>query len=77
MTPFMINKFTGYRMATASNRKMNNALRLSMKTLNNNFHDNPFELASRSLFIYLKNKLPIYFFQGQLLIQNNKISLKK
>ncbi len=59
MTPFMINKFTGYRMATASNRKMNNALRLSMKTLNNNFHDNPFELASRSLFIYLKNKFSL------------------
>ena len=59
MIPSMINKFTGYRLATANNRKMNNALRLSMKTLNNNFHDNPFELASRSLFIYLKNKFSL------------------
>ena len=59
MTPSMINKFTGYRLSTANDRKMNNALKLSMKTLNNNFHDNPFELASRSLFIYLKNKFTL------------------
>tara|TARA_Y100000768_G_scaffold113030_1_gene83305 strand:- start:4738 stop:6459 length:1722 start_codon:yes stop_codon:yes gene_type:complete len=59
MAPFMINKFTGYRLATANDRKINNALKLSMKTLNNNFHDNPFELASKSLYSYLKNKFSL------------------
>ena len=60
VTPFILNRFTGYRLATANVRKMNNALKLSMKTLNNNFHDDPFELASKSLFIYLKNKFSLH-----------------
>ena len=59
ITPFMINKITGYRLATANDRKINNALKLGMKTLNNNVHNNPFESASKSLYVYLKNKFSL------------------
>ena len=59
ITPFLINKITGYHLATANDRKINNALKLGMKTLNNNFHNNPFESASRSLYVYLKNKFSL------------------
>ncbi|GIR88940.1 MAG: hypothetical protein CM15mP87_04320 [Candidatus Neomarinimicrobiota bacterium] len=59
ITPLMINKITGYRLATANDRKINNALKLGMKTLNNNFHNNPFESASKSLYVYLKNKFSL------------------
>ena len=59
IAPFMINKITGYRLATANDRKINNALKLGMKTLNNNVHNNPFESASKSLYKYLKNKFSL------------------
>jgi hypothetical protein len=36
VTPFILNKFTGYSSDNANVRKINNALKLSMKTLNNN-----------------------------------------
>ena len=59
ITPFLINKITGYRLATANDRKINNALKLGMKTLNSNVHNNPFESASKSLYKYLKNKFSL------------------
>ncbi len=59
ITPFMINKITGYRLATANDRKINNSLKLGMKTLNNNVNNNPFESASKSLYVYLKNKFSL------------------
>ena len=59
ITPLMINKITGYRLATANDRKINNALKLATKILNNNVHNNPFESASKSLYVYLKNKFSL------------------
>ena len=59
ITPFLINKITGYRLATANDRKINNALKLGMKTLNSNVHNNLFESASKSLYVYLKNKFSL------------------
>ena len=49
--------FTGYRMSTVNNRKSNNALRSSLKKLNNDSYVDPFELASKTLYQYLKDKL--------------------
>tara|TARA_B100000609_G_C16851970_1_gene250785 strand:- start:120 stop:482 length:363 start_codon:yes stop_codon:yes gene_type:complete len=55
----MINKITGYRLSTANDRKINNALKLSMKILNNNSLNDPFQSASKSLYKYLKNKFSL------------------
>ena len=59
ITPFMINKITGYRLSTANDRKINKALKLSMKILNNNSLNDPFQSASKSLYNYLKNKFSL------------------
>ena len=55
--PVLLTMFTGYRMSTVNNRKSNNALRSSLKKLNNDSYVDPFELASKTLYQYLKDKL--------------------
>ena len=57
VAPVLLNMFTGYRMSTVNDRKSNNALRLSLKKLNNDSNGDPFELASKTLYQYLKDKL--------------------
>ena len=57
VAPVLLTTFTGYRMSTVNDRKSNNALRLSLKKLNNDSYVDPFELASKTLYQYLKDKL--------------------
>ena len=55
ISPLLLSKFMGYRIATESNRQVRGALRKSIKTLRSINHD-PFETASRAFYEYLKDK---------------------
>jgi hypothetical protein len=57
--PFLLSTFAGYRLSTADDRKSNNALRLSLKKLNNDSSNEPFELANKAFCQYLKDKLSL------------------
>ena len=57
--PILISKITGYRLSTEADRKIHNALRINLKKLKKNTHDDPFEKASRIFYIYLKDRLAL------------------
>lgn len=59
IVPLFLAQVTGYRLSTENDRKINNALRVNLKKLNNNENNDPFELASKTLYLYLKDRLSL------------------
>ena len=59
IVPLLLVQITGYRLSTENDRKIHNALRVNLKKLNNNENDDPFELASKTLYLYLKDRLSL------------------
>ena len=57
--PILISKITGYRLSTEADRKIHNALRVNLKKLKRNKNGDPFEVASRIFYIYLKDRLAL------------------
>ena len=59
IVPLFLAQVTGYRLSTENDRKIHNALRMNLKKLNNNENNDPFELASKTLYLYLKDRLSL------------------
>ena len=57
--PLLISKITGYRLSTEADRKIHNALRVNLKKLKRNKNGDPFEVASKIFYIYLKDRLAL------------------
>jgi len=57
--PILISKITGYRLSTEADRKIHNALRVNLKKLKKNKDGDPFVVASRIFYIYLKDRLAL------------------
>ena len=55
--PYLTEIFTGYSLSTEANKRKNNALRINLKKLKNNPVSNPFEISSKIVYSYLKDKL--------------------
>ncbi|MBA65820.1 MAG: hypothetical protein CMG55_08470 [Candidatus Marinimicrobia bacterium] len=53
--PITLARFTNYRLFTADDRKMKNALKISLKILENN-NRYPFENASKAIYTYMHNR---------------------
>ena len=59
IVPLFLAQVTGYRLSTENDRKIHNALRMNLKKLKNNENNDPFELASKTLYLYLKDRLSL------------------
>jgi len=58
VSPTFISKYTGHRLSTSEGRKIRGALRTGLKELKNGTGE-PFEIASRAFYIFLKDKLSL------------------
>ena len=59
IVPLFLAQVTGYRLSKENDRKIHNALRANLKKLYNNDNDDPFEVASKTLYLYLKDRLSL------------------